>query len=80
LQSAAIPVPKLILMLIEETELTFKRGVIVTAQVVKVFEGQDSRGGNASQGFVLCKLDSGLDAKIEKQFLDGSDRRIEDIV
>jgi hypothetical protein len=33
---------KLLLMLIEETEQTFKRGIIVTAQVIRVIEKQDS--------------------------------------
>lgn len=34
--------PRLLLLLIEETEQTFKRGIIVTAQVIRVIEKQDA--------------------------------------
>jgi len=64
-------------MLIDETDRTFKWGMIVTAQVSKVFEGRDASGQG---GFILCKLDNGLDAKVEKGDLDSGDRRIEDLV
>ena len=40
-------------MLIDESERTFKKGMIVTATVSKVFDNM-----------VLCKLDNGLDATI----------------
>jgi len=63
-------------MLIEETERTFYRGMIVTAQVVRVFEGRDDNGG-----FALCKLDNGLDAKIEKNDLENSMKvRIDEMI
>lgn len=64
-------------MLIDETVLTFRRGIIVTAQVIRVFEAKDN---STSGGFILCKLDNGLDAKVEKQDLDNTDRNIQDLV
>ena len=62
-------------MLIEETEQTFKRGIIVTAQVIRVIEKQDS-----NQSFVLAKLDNGLDAKVDSNKLDLNGRRLEEVV
>lgn len=62
-------------MLIEETELTFKRGIIVTASVIKVIEKQDT-----NSSFVLCKLDNGLDAKIDSTKLDLNGRHAENVV
>lgn len=48
-------------MLIDESERTFKRGIIVTATVVKVLDK-----------IVLCKLDNGLDAVIHRDNLLGN--------
>lgn len=72
-QSLNITNTELFYMLIDETVQTFRRGIIVTAQVVRVFEAKDN---SPSGGFILCKLDNGLDAKVEKQDLDNSDRNI----
>ena len=70
-----IPPSKLLLMLLEETDQTFKRGIIVTAQVIRVFEKQE-----ASQSFVLCKLDNGLDAKIDASKMDLASKRLDEVV
>ena len=50
---------KLFYMLIDESKRSFKRGSIVTATVVKIFEDGPSK--------VLCKLDNGLKAFIMKR-------------
>lgn len=47
-------------MLIDESERTFKRGIIVTATVVRVLDDK-----------VLCKLDNGLDGNIRKEDIIG---------
>ena len=52
-------------MLIDETDRTFKKGIIVTATVVKIIE-------NDKNAFVLGKLDNGLDAIIDKEGLIGA--------
>ena len=57
-------------MLIDETERTFKRGMIVTATVVKVFNEQ----------WVLCKLDNGLDATMNKNDLERTDTQLEKFI
>lgn len=68
-------------MLIDETERTFKRGMIVTAQVMRVFENSGRDEGASGGGFALCKLDNGLDAKVEKSNLDNAGNRgIEDLL
>lgn len=77
LERAKIPNHKLLLLLIEESEETFDRGLIVTAQVTKVLDGNS---GGKGDGLVLCRLDNGLDARIEKKNLDNTDRRIEDLI
>ena len=65
-------------MLIEETEQTFHRGVIVTAQITNVLEAREgARGGN---GQAICRLDNGLEGRIDKANLDGSDRQISDLI
>lgn len=56
-------------MLIDESERTFKRGMIVTATVSKVFDH-----------LVLCKLDNGLDASIQKSDLEKTDERRPDTI
>ena len=58
-------------MLIDETEKNFKKGIIVTATVTRIFEDKD---------FVLCRLDNGLEAKIEKKNICQDSDRIEDII
>lgn len=52
-------------MLIDESEKTFKKGMIVTATVSKVFDNM-----------VLCKLDNGLDATIQKNDLEKTDEKL----
>ncbi len=52
-------------MLIDESDKTFKRGIVVTASVTKVFDNM-----------VLCKLDNGLDATIQKNDLEKTDDRL----
>lgn len=53
-------------MLIEETERTFYRGMIVTATVTKVLEGRDNPSGKGPSGTTyLCRLDNGLEARFE---------------
>ena len=48
-------------MLIDESERNFKVGIIVTATVVNV------------KNSVLCKLDNGLDAYVDKKNIENSD-------
>tara|TARA_B110000305_G_C18822610_1_gene352079 strand:+ start:24 stop:260 length:237 start_codon:yes stop_codon:yes gene_type:complete len=45
--------------LIDETERTFKQGMIVSATVVRTFENKDQQ-----QVKFLCRLENGLDAII----------------
>lgn len=52
-------------MLIDESERTFKRGIIVTATVSRVIDA-----------VVFCKLDNGLDASIQKNDLEKSDDKL----
>jgi ribosomal protein S1 len=47
-------------MLIDESERTFKRGVIVTATVTRVLEDK-----------VICKLENGLEGLIRKDDIIG---------
>ena len=47
-------------MLIDESERTFKKGIIVTATAIKVLDSK-----------VYCKLDNGLDAIIIKEDILG---------
>lgn len=56
-------------MLIDESERTFKRGMIVTATVTRVLEN-----------VVFCKLDNGLDATIQKNDLERSDEKLQDMI
>ncbi|CDW91618.1 transcription elongation factor spt6 [Stylonychia lemnae] len=56
-------------MLIDETNKTFKKGMIVTATVSKVFDNM-----------VLCKLDNGLDATIQKNDLEKTDDRLQNMI
>jgi len=48
--------------LIDETERTFKRGMIVSATVVRVLN--DMNGDQNKGPRILCKLENGLDANI----------------
>jgi transcription elongation factor SPT6 len=69
---------KLFYMLIEESEQTFKRGMIVTATVLRVFEGKDGKDGAS---FALCKLDNGLEARVDQKNIDNQNRRrLEDLL
>ena len=54
-------------MLIDETEATFRIGQIVTAQVTRLFEGKEN---SDKGGLFLCKLDNGLDARVEAKDLN----------
>lgn len=63
-QKQSIKSEDLFYMLIDETERTFKKGIIVTATVVKIIESEKN-------AFVLGKLDNGLDAIIDKEGLIG---------
>jgi len=56
-------------MLIDETEKTFKKGVIINATVSKVFDNM-----------VLCRLDNGLDATIQKNDLEKTDDKLQRII
>jgi transcriptional accessory protein Tex/SPT6 len=60
---------KLFYLLIDESERTFKRGIIVTATVFKVTEAM-----------VICKLDNGLDATISKNDLEKTDEKLQDMI
>lgn len=52
-------------MLIDESDKTFKKGIIVTATVQKVFDNM-----------VISKLDNGLDATIQKNDLEKTEDRV----
>ena len=56
-------------MLIDESDKTFKKGIIVTATVSKVFENM-----------VLCRLDNGLDATIQKNDLEKTDDKLQNLI
>ena len=62
-------------MLIDETERNFKKGIIVTATVTRIIEDKDK-----DKEFVLCRLDNGLEAKIEKKNICQPADRLEDII
>ena len=73
-RSPSKPTPSLkdlLYMLIDESERTFRKGIIVTATVVRVLDDK-----------VLCKLDNGLDGTIGKDDIIGStvgnERRLQD--
>jgi len=51
--------------LIDESERTFKRGIIVSATVVRVFESNPTHPGR-----ILCRLENGLDANISDKDVD----------
>lgn len=56
--------------MIDESERTFKRGIIVTATVVKVLQSK-----------ILCKLDNGLDGIIMKEDIGSNEtEKLEDFV
>lgn len=59
---------QLFYMLLDESERTFRKGIIVTATVVKV-----------TDNIVLCKLDNGLDAVIKKEDLDKTEK-LQDLI
>lgn len=56
-------------MLIDESERTFKRGMIVTATVTKVMDTM-----------LLCKLDNGLDASVQKNDLEKTEQSLQNII
>lgn len=56
-------------MLIDESDRTFRKGIIVTATVVKV-----------TDNIVLCKLDNGLDAVIKKEDLERTGEKLQDLI
>ena len=51
-----IPNEKLLYLLIDETEMTFRKGMLVTASVSKVFENK-----------AICRLENGLTAVVLEQ-------------
>lgn len=53
-----IPIPSkdLLYMMLDETERTFKVGIIVTATVTKVFDG----GQRSTNAKAICRLENGL--------------------
>jgi hypothetical protein len=59
---------ELFYLLTDESERSFKPGIIVTATIVKIDKN------------VLCKLDNGLDAFIQKEEICGNNERLEDIL
>lgn len=58
-------------MMIDESEKTFKRGIIVTATVVRVLDDK-----------VFCKLDNGVDGVIYQKDLIGAnaDNKVSDAI
>ena len=61
---------QLLYWLIDETERTFKRGIIVTATVVRILDKK-----------ILCKLDNGLDGIILKEDIGSNESdRLEEII
>jgi ribosomal protein S1 len=56
-------------MLIDESERTFRRGIIVTATVVRV-----------TDNIVYCKLDNGLDAIVQKNDLEKTDDKLQELI
>ncbi len=75
-KTAIISPERLIYMLTDETPRTLRAGVIVTATVIRVAEGQGDK-----KGFALAKLDNGLDARIDMDSLDAStSKKIEELI
>jgi transcriptional accessory protein Tex/SPT6 len=64
-----ISLSQLLYLLIDESERTFKKGIIVTATVTRVLEN-----------LVLCKLDNGLDGIIKKGNLEQTDDKLESMI
>lgn len=61
---------QLLYWLIDETERTFKRGIIVTATVVRILDKK-----------ILCKLDNGLDGIILKEDIGSNESdRLEEFI
>jgi len=62
---------RLFYLLIEESKRTFKRGLIVTATVTKVFDSK-----------AICRLDNGLNAIIQSSAIldEGSQEKLRDIL
>lgn len=62
---------RLFYLLIEESKRTFKRGLIVTATVTKVFDSK-----------AICKLDNGLAAIIQSSAIldEGSQETMKEIL
>lgn len=56
--------------LIDETQRTFKRGMIVSATVVRVFEGSNPNADRKMDSRILCRLENGLDANIYERDTD----------
>lgn len=58
------PKKDLFYCLIDETERTFRAGMIVSATVMRIYEG------NGKPARILCKLENGLDASIAENDAD----------
>jgi hypothetical protein len=55
--------------LIDENERTFKKGMIVSATVARIY----NKSGNLPAR-ILCRLDNGLDANIHENDIDYFDK------
>jgi len=53
-------------MMLDETERTFREGMIVTATVQKVFDSEQS-SDNSRNARAICRLENGLRATIEEK-------------
>ena len=51
--------------MIDESERTFREGIIVSATVLRIFEPNDSKNGR-----LACKLENGIDANIQQNDCD----------
>lgn len=67
------PLEQLFYMLIEETKQSFKEGMIVTATVNRIMDNRESQSGRPSPGFALCRLDNGLEARIDQSNIDNTE-------
>ena len=56
----------LLYMMLDETERTFREGMIVTATVQKVFDSEQS-SENSRNARAICRLENGLRATIEEK-------------
>lgn len=75
------PNEALFYMLIEENRQSFKDGMIVTATVVRIVDNRENQSGKPSPGYALCRLDNGLEARIDQSSIDNPEnRRLNDLL